>query len=832
MSCMSRIIKISLKSIISRFNIVYFLAISLLTTVLLAFYNIPTYLLHGIQENKALNFGRFAGLSISDNSEDISEKYADNVGIIAVNKKMQYENYDLIIGSIDALAYELSGIKLLSGELPFGENEIVITESVSANTGADINDTLTLDNVNYSVVGIITDYGRLWVRGEQDYETPNVIIRSDKYFISEQMYYICLFKDENSVKDFDAIKNVNGLLKEKIFDVPIELTVMIYAASAIIVYMLLALNITKVVKRVKIYMTLGMEQQSAAAVVAVETVFLTLGGLLAGLVLNIFICGLAGIIFDFKDTLFANFVDHHFAILTVLYFVSVSLYMLKVSIASRERFSGNLSETKERKFKKHTTIIYISSAAVSVALLSYGLFYGSYFSENVYEDVPGTLTKDFDFRFVTELQPSTPASGRVFMITDSSEKNGADDSFLSKLKNEPLVSDVRAYKENNKVMIITDNNIIDDYLDGFDFYLDGEYNIMSDMMLIDMPEIQQHFGFGDNDRLVAAKLVGYPVDKMEKIIELIGDKSVDIRKIVSGEEVILRVPSYCLIENNDGSVRRVTRGMNGYTEEASINNMMLQKGDELNLCQLYSDNDYNGAVPLEDIANFQRIDKTVKIAAVISEPIGMYQSNSFPRAYELLTVNEAFSELGFDSTYSVVDIYTNDTVPEEELSAIISSYSVYAEKMKFENWIMQVKNYRLFNNMIGFFYMTFLIIIILTDLIFLSVQIYSGITAKMRYYKILWINGMPKDKIVSDILLYALKVSLLSAILLGVPLSFILFKSFALRAESDVWGNIIYYFDFKLFLPVIAIHIFMLIIAYIPSISALHRSCNNFMGDD
>ena len=829
---MSRIIKICLGTVFCRYNIAFFTAVSVLTTVMLAFYNIPTVLLHGIQESKTLSFGSFAALCVSEDSSEITAKYGSDVGIITVSKTVTYEERELTAGSIDDEAFALSGIRLLTGRLPAGENEIAMTESAAAYTGVNINASLTLDGSSYVIVGIMTDYGRLWVRGGQDYETPDIIVSPGSTAAGGHLYDVCLFRYENAGSEFSAIKNVNGLYKEKLFEAPAELMVMMYAAGTVIVYLLLALNAPRAIKQVSVYIALGMGRNTAVTVIAAGTAGLTLAGLLTGLVMSIIICVTAGIAFGLRDTLHFSFSVSHFLILTALFFISGALYLLKVSMASRGLCSGAQTAAKERKYKKHSAAVYITSAAVSTAMLSYGFFYDSYFSENVYEDVPGTMTKDFDFRFVTVPQPSAPGGGRVFMFTDSLEKDGADDSFIGRLESEPTVSKVSAYKENNKVMVITDNEVIDDYLDGFDFYLDGSYNILTDMLLIDMPQIKEHFGFGENERLAAAKLVGYPADKIEKIIELAGDKSVDINKLISGEEVILRVPSYCLIQNSDGSVRRVTNGMNGYTEETALSSIMFGKGDELRLCQLYSDKAYNGGVPPEEICNFRRKDKTVKIAAVIAEPLGLYHSGSFPRAYELLTVNDAFSALGFDASYGVVDIYADPGFTGEEASAVISSYAADVPGMRYENWTAQVKNYRLFNDMIRFFSVTFLAVIILTDLVFLSVELYGGISAKMRYFRLLWINGMPKQQLAAELIFFALKTSLATAVFLGVPLSFIMFGSLAVRAENDVMGSILYYFSPVSYIPVIAVHILMLTAAFIPGLRELYRGCERSAEDE
>lgn len=200
------------------------------------------------------------------------------------------------------------------------------------------------------------------------------------------------------------------------------------------------------------------------------------------------------------------------------------------------------------------------------------------------------MVKDYDFRYTVNIPAGNPVQQgeKAFMFTDSSEKLGADESILESLCNNDAISKVNAFKENNKIMIMLEKSCIDDYVDGFDFKIDGNYNIITDMLLTDLEVIYDRFEYSSDDVLVASKLLGYPVDEINKLSNYVAEGEINIDKLKSGEEVILRVPSYCLLDEDNG-IRRVTKGTYGYDEALSHSNSALKVGDDLEITLLYSE---------------------------------------------------------------------------------------------------------------------------------------------------------------------------------------------------------------------------------------------------
>lgn len=103
----------------------------------------------------------------------------------------------------------------------------------------------------------------------------------------------------------------------------------------------------------------------------------------------------------------------------------------------------------------------------------------------------------------------------------------------------------------------------------------------------------------------------------------------------------------------------------------------------------------------------------------------MFHYNSFPRAYELLIVNQAFENIGINSEYSVMDIYSNDKYSNKETSNIMSNYASEFPNMIMENWTNEIRNYKIFNMLVKYFVIIFILAIVLTAFIFLSSQVYN-----------------------------------------------------------------------------------------------------------
>ena len=345
-------------------------------------------------------------------------------------------------------------------------------------------------------------------------------------------------------------------------------------------------------------------------------------------------------------------------------------------------------------FKNRKAIIAITLLiSLSCTLLSYGITYKNYFTEDITATDSSYVKSDYDFQFSSMLINAPPLTDKVtgeqitpLLFTNNYEKNGANQDFIDSVASIPGVSKILAYRENQKMNLLLTKGSIDSYFDGCDSILDGNYNMAMSMSINNYDLIWNTFNYKENDVLVSSEIVGYSRESLEKLKDSVIDGEINIDKIMSGEEVILRVPAYKITEQNFGGT--ILRGIipTEYDDPDAINMTQFKVGDEITLSGLLTDEPLNGGVAESDISLFYRKDVTVKVGAIIRSTDGKLISSRAGAACSVLTANEALDELGIPAAYSVVSIYTdidaNNTVIANELQELGLDYP----NMTFENW--------------------------------------------------------------------------------------------------------------------------------------------------
>ena len=265
---------------------------------------------------------------------------------------------------------------------------------------------------------------------------------------------------------------------------------LLYVAALVMVL----LSSQRTTNRIKSYHQLGLTTGEIKAILSAEKICMLLVGLLAGFVMGVglsqlvlrLLAGLVGqalpLIFDWPPL-----AKLYLALLISLSVIIVAYHVLAVRNAFRE--------PHEKHHKKHTKYKRVRPgrfdlklhgnglAAMAVlvmfsyTLISCGAFYGAYFKYSLFETPPGRLVIDCDFQFVAKPLPSAPTEEVPVMFTDTFEKIGASPAFVAKLAADPAVKRLKCYRENNKIYVLLKQEQMDDYLDAFDFALDGKYNI-------------------------------------------------------------------------------------------------------------------------------------------------------------------------------------------------------------------------------------------------------------------------------------------------------------------------------------------------------------------
>jgi len=195
---------------------------------------------------------------------------------------------------------------------------------------------------------------------------------------------------------------------------------------------------------------------------------------------------------------------------------------------------------------------------ISVAIISYGVVYSECYTEDARITNDKFIQQDSDFQFKTNMQSLPMFEGEIVFSTDVYEKSGATDDFIDMLKNIKGVNRVVAYKENRKMCILFKEDNIDDYTEGaIDWSIDGRIN----KGVINLPGLRyksnnpdlfnKTFGYSDDDYLVGCDVIGFSDEELLALEEYVVEGKINLEKIHSGDEIILRVPSYILKETDE-----------------------------------------------------------------------------------------------------------------------------------------------------------------------------------------------------------------------------------------------------------------------------------------
>jgi hypothetical protein len=148
--------------------------------------------LKAAESNKLNSFGGFSDIYYEEtlldgNPLEWQEAFEDKVKGYSYRKAglmirlfEKEENEEYIPGYADDSFYELGRVRLIEGNRPLAANEVMLTKSLAERKNLALGDTVSVFNENYTVSGIIMDYGRLWIRGETQVRNnrvfPNLLL--------------------------------------------------------------------------------------------------------------------------------------------------------------------------------------------------------------------------------------------------------------------------------------------------------------------------------------------------------------------------------------------------------------------------------------------------------------------------------------------------------------------------------------------------------------------------------------------------------------------------------------------------------------------------------
>lgn len=513
------LIKISLKSLLRRNNgnKLLLAAICILTLVPMFLYNTTNSIIATVKEQNTVVYGIYDEIYYRDKISDLSTLIDDEFESLLPNYRYQSYgvfytadtialegNKNLNLGFADAEAIRLGCITVKEGRFPEGDNEIALTKGIANELGAnDVGQEVTIDNQTYTLCGIVNDFGRLWPRGEKQIEenitpvnafitqsrleqvfdkshsiTQQIVIEKETGIVNPNDDTLRLFTSNGS---FDASDN---------FSIPQSFMILMYVISLLIVIIILIMNKTKLLARIRNYLLLGMNKRDIFFVLVFETVSILILDVITGGVFSFFVTkGCLNLIldseysapiFDFNMTLNVSLIFSLLIGLAIV-FIVYAIYIVKQTALDSEisgrhykNTNAKISIFKLDTFKNRKAIIAIVLLiSLSCTLLSYGIAYKNYFTEDVTETNSNYVENDYDFQFASKLINAPPLTDKVtgaqltpLLFTNNYEKNGADQDFIDSVASIPGVSKILSYRENQKMNLLVKAGSIDTYFDG------------------------------------------------------------------------------------------------------------------------------------------------------------------------------------------------------------------------------------------------------------------------------------------------------------------------------------------------------------------------------
>src|SRR5699024_5789882 len=376
-----------------------------------------------------------------------------------------------------------------------------------------------------------------------------------------------------SVEGFYQNINVDNS-EGNIFEIPQLFRILIYFITIFIILSFFMMNQERMLRRINTYISLGMEMRQAISSIKYELYFISILGFINGVIFGILLSSLLLVILSvFMNLGFAlqfNFEDHYLTyiliFLSVLIMIHLNSNWLQSKIINQASVNRRLySFTKKRinllRFDsfigKKFLIISILVIALTITLLTYSVYYAFYLQEDVLALATGYIPRDYDFQFTSVIQNASPIDNidggeedKVVLFTDLYEKNGASQQFVDQLEMEKGVHSIIPYRENTMMNVRINKNELYNYMKGYDdiFQLQGLTGITNYNLIYDT------FDYNENDILVNSTVTGYTEQSIVTLADCIAEGEINIDKLSSGEEIILRVPAYKKVTKMFGDI--------------------------------------------------------------------------------------------------------------------------------------------------------------------------------------------------------------------------------------------------------------------------------------
>lgn len=755
--------------------------------------------------------------NLSFSQKKISKKYQPYVKRIGTITLFDYEENqkNIIFGYADQNAKTLGNIHLLKGSFPKKEKDIVVCNSLAyaKHWNNKVGKSIEILGQKYYLSGIINDYSVAWnhpkdeagifptilvsksntsLQNKELVNTRHLLIENEKNF-QEKIYQ----------KHKNLISNENKKTQDTSgrYEIPTFLIVLMIGCEVLLDLYVFSYYLEAMREKLSILRCLGMTKTECFVYIGKKVIVLfALGGILGSLIgtagakfiLWIFskVTGTVLVlsiiskyyIFSFGFVAIAAIVAWVFMIRKIRYLSPMELFRKsdqKIKFRSKPKKVKKMTiiQLSIRYFKvriRKLVMIVLMIAVTITLFLSVNLYVTQYQAQ--FGAVDGKMSEDYDYEFLTNQELTdtaytdkkgsqiklyaVPNEDSIFHLPDYTKI--VSDKLINNMKKNKDIQSVKSYLEVNDLYLLnapeeSENPYVSTY--------------MNDRILDDC--IAKQFSISNNTRGI--QFFGFSKSELEKMKQSLSDGAIHMDKILSGEEVLLMVPSYEVEEDGDGGMMQTFLSKGQYQgKKNQYKDQKYSVGNTLDFVQITSkDSQLKGYINEQQAkSNLKCTKYQVKIGGIIRQRINWF-TNSVqpPTAYTIIGLNQTIHNMKILPTSSRIQIFLKKSTSYEQFDPQIQEYQNQLTGFDYDNHAAKMKEYRQFLMFIQALGMTLITLTAVVTMVIILIEERVYMMEKQESYQLLHILGLPYGKIGVVIFLQSVYSGMIG-ILLSIPLSY------------------------------------------------------------
>lgn len=723
-------------------------------------------------------------LTVLDNQLTDIQEYVDYYGIISVLKK----DGEIIVGQVDENAFELSGIYIVDGLFPIDDSEICLCKSIYYEKYCNnkLGDTISVNGRNYILSGIINDYPIVWNNCDDanNFEFPNALVFYSESNTSESSVILIkniaafpshLYSDTSNLI---ANTNVVSMNKSNQYVIPNFIINIIRLMIFIVAFFVFLYITNKDIINLKILVNLGMKKHEVKCFIIIKNLIVSFVSSIVGCYVGRFISYVIIAIYNgiySTDLVWVISTNEKINVIICLVIGSISFLVLlwyREKSRKSDRFIKLLNHKYSFNYEafQNVKLIFIISfcVLVFVSVIVICNVYINMYSATLGE-VWGRKKIDYDYQFTSSLGEldnysyidfdgsevnilRLPNEDTVYYLPNSNSIIPIE--VIHDIQTEESVEAVVNYYEANDVYLnISDVELDEEYVNGFP--VDGSLsNVIVDNTCL------------ESGRYRRVHFYTFPETELMNLDEYAIEGNIDINKIVAGEEIILIVPVYEIVDYGDGAwgLNFIDIDVNNSSNTVIMDDTF-HVGDVISLCQIQpKNNQLMGYVSLNQIINDTIVnEKQFRIGAIIYERVMWFDDSSeMPTAYTFLGATDTLFNSGFIPTFSRTQIYLKDGINNDDVEPMISKYQNALYSFDFRNNIVEMEDYRQFLMLLKSICYTITILSFLIVFFTMFAEHYYLLKSQIQRYTLLRLIGVPPSFFVRKLIFNFITILLVS----------------------------------------------------------------------